>query len=337
MKACELRDSFGLDNLQLVELPEPELGPGQVRLAMKAASLNYRDLLMVKGHYNPRQPLPLVPLSDGVGIVEAVGEAVTRVKVGDRVAGTFFQGWQSRPIPPQKAILKQTLGGPLPGMLAEKRVLGEEGVVLVPNYLSDEEAACLPCAALTAWSALVGQGGLKAGDSLLVQGTGGVALFALQIGLMMGAQVIITSSSDEKLARAKELGAHHGINYKQYPAWSKEVRKIVPEGVSHVLEVGGAETLTQSMKSVHPGAQISVIGVLSGVQSELNILPVLMQNLRLQGVLVGSRREFEDMNQAFAQHQVQPVVDRVYALDEAPQAFADLGKGAHFGKLVVRF
>ena len=249
MKVIEVQGSFGLENLAVAERPEPEPGPGEVKIRMKASSLNFRDFLMVQGLYNPRQPLPIIPCSDGVGEVVEIGEGVSRVKVGDRVAGCFFQGWPSGAPTVEKAVT--TLGSPLDGMLAEYRVLNEEGVVHVPGHLSDEQAATLPCAALTAWSALVTYGGRKAGDTILVQGTGGVSMFGLQIGKMIGARVVVTSSSNEKLDRAAQMGADHGINYKETPKWGKAAREWADGlGVDHVIEVGGAGTLQESLQAV---------------------------------------------------------------------------------------
>lgn len=334
MKVYEIRESFGLDHLQVAERPDPTPDHGEVVLRMRAVSLNYRDILTVTGLYNPRQPLPLVPCSDGVGEVVAVGEGVTRVQVGDRVATLFSQGWIAGP--PTVDKLRATLGGPLDGALAEMMVLGEEGVIHVPEYLSDVEGATLPCAGLTAWTALVEQGSVGAGDTILVQGTGGVSVFALQFADMLGARVIVTSSKDAKLERARALGAWRGINYVDDEKWGKTARAVTDGiGVDHVVEVGGAATLEQSLQAVRVGGEISVIGVLSGVASEINILPILMKNVRLQGILVGSREGFGAMNRALAVHQMQPVVDRVFPFTEAREAFEFMSSGAHFGKVCI--
>jgi len=334
MKAIEIHGSFGVDNLKLVDRPDPQPGPYQVAVRVKAASLNFRDLLTAQGLYNPKQKLPLVPCSDGAGEVIAVGPSVTRFKVGDRVASVFSQSWLGGA--PDRSKLATTLGGPLDGMLAEQVVLREEGLVPVPAHLSDEEAATLPCAAVTAWSALM-QGNLTAGDTLLVQGTGGVSLFALQFGKLLGARVIATSSSDEKLSRARELGASDGINYKAEPEWAKKARALTANvGVDHVIEVGGAGTLEQSLRAVRMGGHVSVIGQLTGNAGQINLIPILMQNVRLQGVLVGSRETFESMNKAISLHKLRPVIDRVFPLAEARAAFQHLASGAHFGKIVIR-
>ncbi|MCP3061423.1 NAD(P)-dependent alcohol dehydrogenase [Myxococcus sp. K38C18041901] len=335
MKAYEIRDGFGLEKLVSCERPDPTPGPFQVRVRVKATSLNYRDLMMVEGRYNPRQKLPLVPNSDGAGVVDAVGPGVTRVKVGDRVIGLFAQAWSAGE--PTRLVQQSTLGGPLDGALADTMVLREDGVVPTPDHLSDEEAATLPCAALTAWSALVTHGALKAGDVVLLQGTGGVSLFALQIARLMGARVIITSSRDEKLERARGLGAHEGINYVTTPDWDKAARALTGNaGVDHVVEVGGAGTFEKSLRAVRPGGTVSVIGVLSGVAGAVPLTSILMQNLRVQGILVGHRQSFEALLRAFSQHAVRPVVDRVFPFDEAVAAFHHLKSGAHFGKVVIR-
>ncbi len=334
MRAWQIEGGFGIDNLKLVERPEPEPGPGEVLLSMRAASLNFRDLMMVRGHYDPRQPLPLIPCSDGVGEVVAVGDGVERVAVGDRVATCFTQTWTGGP--PSRERLRATLGGPLDGTLGERMALSAEGVVAVPDHLTDAEAATLPCAALTAWSALVEQGGIRAGDTVLVQGTGGVSMFALQLARLHGARVVVTSSSDAKLERARALGAWQTVNYREDPSWGKTVRKLTGGvGVDLVVEVGGAGTLEQSLKAVAIGGTVVVIGVLSGVASELNILPLLMQQVRMQGILVGSRDGFEAMNRAIAAAEMRPVVDRTVPFHEVPEAFRVMQRAEHFGKIAI--
>jgi NADPH:quinone reductase-like Zn-dependent oxidoreductase len=335
MKVIAIEGAFGLDHLRPVERPDPEPGPGEVLLRIKAASLNFRDLRMVKGQYNPKQPLPLIPCSDGVGEVTGLGAGVTRVAVGDRVAPIFNQAWIGGP--PTRQRVRSTLGGPLDGTLAQQMVLPERGVVKVPPHLSDEEAACLPCAAVTAWSALVTQDGVTAGDTVLVQGSGGVSLFALQIARLLGARVIATSSSDAKLERLREIGAEAGINYRTTPEWGRAARKLAGgEGVDHVVEVGGGKTLEQSLKAVRIGGTISVIGVLSGVAADLNLLPILMQQVRLQGIIVGSRDDFEALNRAIAEHELRPVLDeRRFALEQAAEALRHMERGGHFGKIAL--
>jgi NADPH:quinone reductase-like Zn-dependent oxidoreductase len=335
MRAYEIQKTFGYDSLHVVERPDPVPAPGHLLLRMKAASLNYRDLLTVQGLYNPKQPLPLVPLSDGVGEVARVGDGVTRVKVGDRVLASFFQKWFSGR--PTKAKLLSALGGPLDGTLCDHMILHEEGVVRAPAHLSDEEAATLPCTGVTAWSAIVEQGGLRPGETLVVLGTGGASVFALQFAKLLGARVIVTSSSDAKLERARALGANEVINYRETPDWEKRVRELTAgEGADHVLEVGGGGTFAKSVRATRVGGAISLIGVLAGNTTEVNLAPILMQNIRVQGVIVGSRETFEAMNHAVVQHRLRPVVDRVFPFEEAVAAMHWMAGQRHFGKIVIR-
>lgn len=334
MKAWEI-ERFGLAELRAVDRPDPVPGPGQVHVRFRAVSLNFRDVLMVEGKYNPRQKLPLVPCSDGAGVIDAVGAGVTRFAVGDRVMPNFAQGWLAGRETREK--MKTTLGGPLDGTLRELGVFSEEGLVAIPEHLTDEEAATLPCAAVTAWNALAGKGSVRAGDTVVTLGTGGVSIFVLQLARLFGARVIVTSSSNDKLAQAKELGAWHGINYLERPEWADGVLEVTGGvGADHVVELGGAGTLGQSLKAVRPGGEISIIGVLAGAVTELNLTSVLMRGLRLQGVLVGSREHFEDMNRALAHHRLRPVLDRTFDFADAPAAFRHLATGRHFGKVVVR-
>lgn len=334
MKAWEIQGAFGLENLTMVDKERPSLKLGEVRIQVKAASLNYRDLLMVKGEYNPRQPLPLVPLSDACGVVVEKGEGVTRVEVGDRVAGIFAQGWLSGPANASK--VKSTLGGPVSGMLSEEVVLHQEGVVRVPGHLSDVEAATLPCAALTAWRALVVESGVKAGDVVLLQGTGGVSLFGLMFAKMHGARVIMTSSSSAKLERAQALGADEIIHTKTTREWSKRVKELTSgEGVDVVLELGGASSFEQSVLSSRVGGKIILIGRLGGGEANINLVPIFMRNLRVQGILVGSRDHFEDMNRAIEQGGQRPLVDRVFSFDQVPAAFREFEKSEHMGKIAI--
>lgn len=333
MRAYEIQGGFGIDALTLTERPEPKPGAGQVLVKMRAWSLNYRDLLMVKGLYNPKLRLPLVPLSDGVGEVVAVGAGVTRVKPGDRVAGIFMQKWIDGEL--NDVMAKSALGGAIDGVLAELALLDAEGVVPVPAHLTDQEAATLPCAAVTAWHALVTAGGIKAGETVLIQGTGGVSLFALQFARIRGARVIATSSSDEKLARVIQMGASDGINYKTTPAWGDRVRELTQgRGVDHVVEVGGAGTLGESLKAVRMGGRISLIGILSGA-SQMNPIPILMKGVCVQGIFVGSRVMFEAMNETISQHQLRPVVDRTFPFNDVRAAFRHMESAAHFGKIVI--
>ena len=334
MRAYRIYEAGGPGSLKAEDLPEPRAGHGQVVVRVRAASLNYRDLLVVKGGYGKNLPLPLVPLSDGAGEVAEVGPGVTKFRPGDRVAGCFFSNWEAGPL--TDAATKSALGGAVDGMLAEQVVLPEGGLVRVPDHLSDEEASTLPCAALTAWHALQESGGLKAGQTVLVQGTGGVSLFALQFARMAGARVIATSSSDSKLARAKELGASDGINYGTTPDWDVAARNLTDGvGLDHIVEVGGAGTLPRSIKATRVGGHIALIGVLTG-GGEIDPRPLLMKNLRLQGIYVGSRLMFESMNRAIALAKLKPVVDRVFPFDQAPEAYKHLESGSHFGKVVIK-
>ena len=336
MRVIEIQNQFGLDHLVAADRPVPEPRPRQVLLRMLAVALNYRDLLTVGGGYNPKQPLPLIPCSDGVGEVAAVGTDVERVSEGDRVIPIFAQRWISGA--PNRDRLRSTLGGPLDGTLAEYVLLHEDGVVHAPSHLEDEEAASLPCSAVTAWNALVGEGPVKAADTVLVQGTGGVSIFALQLAQLLGARVIATSSSDEKLERVRDLGAWETINYSKDPEWGKTARRLTGgNGVNVVVEVGGAETLAQSLSAVAVGGQISLVGNLTGGVVKLNIIPVFMRQVRLQGVLVGHREALEEMNRAIETHAMRPVIDRVFPFSEAREAFEYMSAGRHFGKICVRF
>jgi NADPH:quinone reductase-like Zn-dependent oxidoreductase len=334
MKAYRLHAWNGPDGLQCEDLPSPTPGPGEVLIRIRAASLNYRDLLISKGLYNPRLRLPVIPFSDGAGEVAATGAGVTRFKPGDRVAANFMTAWVSGQI--DEACTHSALGGELDGMLAEEVVLPEHSLVHVPEHLSFEEAATLPCAALTAWHALVESGGVKPGETVLTQGTGGVSIFAVQFARLAGARVISTSSHDEKLARLKELGASELINYKTTPDWDGSVRALTGGvGVDHVVEVGGAGTLARSIKSVRLGGHVALIGVLSGL-GEVNPMPILMKSVRVQGIFVGSRSMFEAMNRAISANKLRPVIDRVFGFDKAIAALKHQESGAHFGKVVVR-
>jgi NADPH:quinone reductase-like Zn-dependent oxidoreductase len=334
MKVFQIQDDWSMDKLQIATRPDPRPGPGDVLLRMKAASLNYRDLLVpLRGYGAHTGTLPLIPLSDGVGEVIETGSGVSRVRVGDRVCPCFRQGWIDGP--PEPSYLN--LGGPLDGTMSELMCVPAEGVVKVPAYLSDDQAATLPCAALTAWSALRMDERLAPGARVLVQGTGGVALFALQFAKLMGAQVTVISSSDEKIARARALGADAALNYRTTPEWAKATRDITGgEGYDHILELGGEHTLPQSLLCVRTGGAISIIGVLSGAKMSLEVGRVVMKQARMLGIGVGHRNGFEAMLRALEQHRVEPVVDRVFEFDALKDAFAYLKSAAHFGKICIR-
>jgi NADPH:quinone reductase-like Zn-dependent oxidoreductase len=336
MKAVVLEGSPGLNNLRMVERPLPEPRRQEVLVRVKAASLNYRDLEIVSGTYHTSFALPLVPLSDGVGEVVATGEGVTRFKRGDRVCSTFWQRWVGGSF--QMAETGYQRGGPIDGMLAEYVLLDEQAAVHAPANLSDLEAATLPCAAVTAWHALVTEGALKAGETVLVQGTGGVSLFALQFARASGAKVIVTSGSDEKIERAKSLGAVAGINYVRPPSWSDHVLEITRgRGVDHIIEVGGPASFEESLKASTRRGQINVIGYLGGKEGAINPLDIFARQVRVRGIPVGSRESFEAMNRAIEALDLKPVIDRVFPWADAARAFAHLRGSACFGKVVLEF
>ncbi|MBN2320645.1 MAG: NAD(P)-dependent alcohol dehydrogenase [Acidobacteria bacterium] len=333
MKAYQIED-FGLENLRIADRPMPESGPHQVLIKMQAWSLNYRDLLTVKGLYNPRLKRPQIPFSDGAGEVIEVGPEVRSVKPGDRVTNTFFEHWISGAATDETA--QTALGAGRDGVLAEYVAVHEDGVIPMPGHLTYAEAATLPCAALTAWNALVVEGKIKAGDTILTLGTGGVSIFALQFAQMHGARVVITSGSDEKLEKARRLGAAHTINYKETPDWGKQVRKFADgRGVDLVVEVGGSGTFNQSVAALRRGGMLSLIGVLAA-GGEANILAVLMNGIRVQGIFVGSREMFAAMNTAIEMNNLHPVVDRIFSFDNVKAAFEYMEAGSHFGKICIR-
>lgn len=337
MRAYEIERASGIDALTLVEKPTPTPGPGQVLVRLRSASLNYRDLMVVEGRYPAAGlKLPLVPLSDGAGEVVALGPGVTSLKVGDRVASSFFQGWVDGPFDSKKGAT--ALGGAIDGVLAEQVVLEEAGAVKFPDHLSFEDAATLPCAAVTAWVGLVELGGLKAGETVLAQGTGGVSVFALQIAKALGARVLLTSSSDEKLARGKALGADGLINYKTSPDWAARALELTGgRGVDHILEVGGAETLPQSLRASREGGHVTVTGLLTGSFGNVDEAKNNERKVRVDRVYVGSVRHFEALNRLIGEAGLRPVIDeRVFGFDQAAEAFRYLKSGAHFGKIVIR-
>ena len=327
---------LGLENLALVECDEPKPAPREVVVKFHAASLNYRDLLFAEGLYNPRPNLPAVPLSDGAGEVTAVGEGVTKWQAGDRVCPAFFQGWSEGPRTAEKT--RSALGaGEMDGVLREFGAFHEEGLVRIPAALSYEEAATLPCAAVTAWHALVDIGKIKAGDTVLTLGTGGVSIFAVQFAKLHGARVIATSSSDEKLARARALGADETINYRNTPDWEKEVLRLTDgAGADMVVEVGGAGTLAKSVYATRVGGLVALIGVLAS-GGGLDPMRVLMKSIHLQGIFVGSRRMFEEMNRAITVNRLKPVIDKTFSFDQAREALESMKTGSHFGKIVITF
>ena len=335
MRVFQIEGEWGIQNLKLGTRPEPAPGPGQVLLRMAASSLNYRDLVVPERGYGAHTgTLPLIPLSDGAGTVVAVGEGVTRLRVGQRACPLFFQRWTGGE--PDLGRLTRSLGGPIDGTMAEYMCLAEDGVVAVPDHLTDVEAATLPCAALTAWSALTCFAPTRPGDRVLVQGSGGVALFALQFAKLLGAHVTVISSSDAKIERLRRLGADAAINRVAVPEWGKATREITEgRGYDNIIELGGEETLPQSLRCIRPGGTLSMIGILSGNALTAPLGPIITRQVRLQGVTVGHRDGFEAMLRALAQHRLHPVVDRVFAFAELKEALAYLRSGAQFGKVCI--
>ncbi|MDY3551693.1 NAD(P)-dependent alcohol dehydrogenase [Gemmata sp. JC717] len=332
MKALVLRGGFGSEHLALEERPEPAPGPGEVLVRVRAASLNFRDLMLVKGQYNPKLALPRVMGSDAAGEVVAAGAGVTRFKPGDRVANTFMPLWEEGAI--TGAAAGATYGSERDGVFAEVIAVHERALVAVPPHLSYEEAATLPCAAVTAWNALTAAS-TGPGTTVLLQGTGGVSIFALQLATVLGARALITSSSDDKLARAARLGAAAGVNYRTDPDWDKWARQQTGgAGADVVIEVGGAGTLDRSIRAVKTGGHVAVIGVLTG-GGTVNPVPVLMKAVRLQGVFVGSRAMFEEMNRVITEKQIRPVIDRAFPFADAVNALRHMESGSHFGKVVL--
>ncbi len=334
MRVWCLDSGFGFENLRIEQRAEPSCGPRQVVIRVHAVSLNARDVMMVRGEYNPRQKLPLIVASDAAGEVVECGAEVHEWHVGDRVCPIFAGLWQSGPL--TQAARRSALGGPLDGTLTEYFVADAQALVAVPAHLSALEAACLPCAGVTAYRALVEFAQLQAGQWLVSLGTGGVSLAALSIARALGVRVILTSRSSEKLARAIALGAEHGIDTSHTAEWGKAVRALTAgEGAHHVLEVGGARTIDQSVRALRLGGSLSVIGVLSGAQSELDLRPILMQDIRIQGVFVGSRETFVRLLELVSRHALRPQIDRVFSFDDARAAFEHAASGRQFGKVVI--
>jgi NADPH:quinone reductase-like Zn-dependent oxidoreductase len=335
MKAYEIQKYGDVNGLKIVDRPLPELADREVMVRIKAASLNYRDLIVLRGQYTRNSVPGRVPLSDGAGEVIAVGAGVERFKVGDKVAGCFFQGWLAGRL--SSHMHQTTLGGPIDGVLAEQVKFHEHGLVHLPRDYSFIEGATLPCAALTAWQSLIVRGGLVPGETVLLLGTGGVSIFGLQISKATGARVIITSSSDAKLERARTLGADATINYKTTPDWGKAAASLAGEdGVDHVVEVGGAGTFLQSVRACRPGGKIGLIGILSGRETETQIFSIVSKGATINGIYVGSREMFEGLNRALEASNIRPVIDRIFPFEAAPDAYEYMASGSHFGKIVIR-
>jgi NADPH:quinone reductase-like Zn-dependent oxidoreductase len=332
--AVRITSNFSIDSLTFDKVPVGDPGPHEVLVAIKATSLNFRDYLTVIGKYNPNLQLPRTIGSDASGEVIRVGESVVDFRPGDRVVGTFFPDWTSGPYAYE--VSQRTLGDSVDGVLSTARIFADRSLVHLPKHLSFEEGATLPCAALTAWHALVPTAHIQSGDTVLLLGTGGVSIFALQFAKMHGAHVLITSSSDKKLLRAKAMGADTIINYEKTPAWDTAVLELTSgRGADIVIETGGAGTLERSLKSVKAGGQVSLMGTLSGINEPLNIVPILRGNIRLQGIYVGSAQMFREMNRAIEVNGLKPVIDRVYPFQQTQDALRLMESGKHFGKIVI--
>jgi NADPH:quinone reductase-like Zn-dependent oxidoreductase len=335
MRAYELYPFENRYKIELVDRLPRQIEPNQVRVQVKACSLNYRDLVNIKNKAG-RKVDGRIPLSDGAGEIVEVGSAAKRFKVGDRVAGCFFQKWIGGPF--EMSHHQHDLGGTIDGMLAEEVLLDENGVIAIPPNLSYEEAACLPCAALTAWYSLTTRGQLKAKQNILVIGTGGVSLFGLQFGKALGAKVFIISGTEAKLEKARSLGADGTANYKTSPAWEKEIWQLTGKrGIDHILEVGGPGTLEKSMACLAPGGHIALIGVLTGFGApQCSLFPIVAKNARLNGIYVGPREDFEKMNAFIEGKNIKPIIDKVFSFEQAEQAYDYLESGSHFGKVVIK-
>ncbi|QDT35655.1 zinc-dependent alcohol dehydrogenase family protein [Stratiformator vulcanicus] len=334
MKAYQIHSDGGIDAIERVNLDGPKPKADEVLVRIRACSLNYRDLIVAQGGYSRNDTRPVIPLSDGAGEVVEVGEDVTEFKTGDRVAGCFFRDWVGGD--PTEEQFQTALGGGIDGVLREYMTFKPHALVPVPQHLSFEEASTLPCAALTAWQALVVKGDIKAGHDILTLGTGGVSTFAIKFAAMHGARVIATSSSDEKLEQAKQLGATDIVNYRDNPEWHRNVRDLTDgRGVDNVVEVGGIGTLERSLKSAALNGHVSLIGVLSGTEGAVNPLLALFNRVTIHGIYVGSREMFHAMNRAIETSQLKPAIDRVFGFDEAPDAYRHLQSGSHVGKVVI--
>ncbi len=336
MRATALRLSgdFDIDALTFDAIDVPEPGPHEVLVAIRAVSLNQRDLMLVRGTYMPNVPRPRIPCSDGAGDVLAIGSAVTRFKVGDRVLTSFYRDWVDGPL--TKSVSDATLGGGVDGTLTTHMLLPEHGLIGIPGALTYEEAATLPCAGTTAWQALVSTGNTGPHDTVLLLGTGGVSIVGLQVAKLRGARVLLTSSSDEKLARAKTLGADETINYKATPEWNKRVRELTDKaGATHVIETGGAATLPLSLRSAAYSSQVSLIGLITGVEQTIDLRQILGKNMRVQGITVGSRTMLEQVANALAEANIKPVIDQTFSFDNSREAFKSLAAAEHFGKIVI--
>lgn len=335
MRAWQIVKGGGVDTLELNDVATPEPGPGEVRIRMRANSINYRDLTTIEDPVSRKLPFPTVPNSDGAGEVIALGAGVTGIALGDRVASCFFSDWEAGPC--SAGAMASALGGARQGVLAEEVVLPAHGVIAIPDGLSFEEAATLPCAALTAWHALTQPRPLIAGETVVLLGTGGVSVFAQQFGKLMGARTIVTSSSDDKLQRMKALGASETINYRTTPDWHAEVLRLTNgEGADRIVEVGGPGTLQKSIEAVKVGGIIGLIGILTGIAGQISPTAIMRKSVTLRGIYVGPRQMFAEMNQAISTHQLRPVIDQTFAFEDAKKAYHTMRAAGHFGKLVIK-
>jgi len=333
MRAWEIVSGGGVEALALNQRETPTPRPGQVRIELRASSINYRDLTTIEDPISRNLPLPTVPNSDGAGVVTAVGDGVSEFAIGERVMSAFFEDWDSGPVTTK--AMSSALGGARQGVLAEQFVLDARGVVAMPEYMSFTQAATLPCAALTAWHALTRPGPVRAGETVLLLGTGGVSVFAQQFCNLMGVRTIVTSSSDAKLERMRALGATDTVNYRSVPEWDDAVLELAHGGVDRVIEVGGPGTLSKSIRAVRVGGTIALIGVLTGAAGTITPTDIMRKSLTIRGIYVGHRQMFEEMNAALTLHQLQPVIDEVFGFEQARDAFTTMRAAQHFGKLVI--
>jgi NADPH:quinone reductase-like Zn-dependent oxidoreductase len=332
MQVIEL-SAFGLDKLEQVDREKPAAGPGEVLVRFEAASVNPRDYQIITGQFTPNVPFPLVPLSDGAGIVEAVGEGISRVSIGDRVTPTFFPKWISgEALHSERSV---SSGLEAPGTLREYGVYLESAVVRAAPHLSAPEAACFPCAGLTAWTALVTMSRISPGDTVLLQGTGGVAMAGLSFAKALGAQVIILSSSDQRLERARELGADHCINYVATADWGSRAYEIAGHGVDAVIEIGGTGTLENSLAAIRHGGHVNIIGYMTGIDMDITVFPLIIKNAQLHGIGTGNRDSYEAMVEFVSEHEIRPKISSDFSMTEAATALETLAQGGHMGKIIV--
>ncbi|KUJ62854.1 NADPH:quinone oxidoreductase [Flavobacteriaceae bacterium CRH] len=337
MKAYQISENYSIETLKKVDKSYRKPLPNEILIQIKAVSLNYRDLLVIRGIDKWKPPVGRIPVSDGVGIVMEIGNQVTEISINDRVAGLFFPNWMDGKLSDEK-LLHSLGGNASDGMLQEYVILKENEVIKVPDYLTNEEAATLPCAAITAWHGLVEKGNIKSGDTVLIQGTGGVSLFSMQFALALGAEVILLSGSDDKLERAKKMGVNHLINYKNVPNWENEVMQITNGiGAKHIVEVVGSDHINKSIEAVALDGTISVIGIMDGLKGNINTAQLMSKQIKLQGINVGSKEMFSRMNEMLHIKQIHPIIDTTFLFEDTIEALKKLESGSHFGKIVIKF